>query len=162
MTQLGSHFITLNIVRPVSWQVVRDRLLEFEEWLSSEVAHVGPVLERRIYLLSRDFGLAIELIPSEEQLQWIMSSGMPVGMQPIEEICETLRQRIQNKIHKEDGSLKKLPTIRPCRLVVYPNYDLGSDVDDVVREFLRRPPIDVSSHFDEVWIASETYLARLV
>lgn len=92
----------------------------------------------------------------------MFSDRLPSGMEPLDEVCETLRERIHTKIRKADGSLRKLPSVRPCYLVVYPNYDLSADIDEVVKEFLRHPLIDVSSHFDEVWIASERYLARII
>jgi hypothetical protein len=66
----------------------------------------------------------------------------------------SLQKRIADK-------LKTLsPTIKPCSLVIHPVHDLDVDLERVIAEFLQHP--DVSSHFSEVWFASERRVAQLI
>jgi hypothetical protein len=45
--------------------------------------------------------------------------------------------------------------------VIYPNADMITDRDAAVEQLPARGWADVSTHFDQVWIATETGVTRL-
>jgi hypothetical protein len=81
-------------------------------------------------------------------------------------LAEGLQKAISNKLEKEQEGAsspkpRKPPSIRPCWLVIYPNADMITDRDAAVEQLPARGWADVSTHFDQVWIATETGVTRL-
>lgn len=52
--------------------------------------------------------------------------------------------------------------LRPCFLVIYPNFLSEANLRDVLDRAARQWNLDVSSHFDEVWVVQEQAAARIV
>lgn len=162
LSRLGKHCVQVHVHEPASWSKILDRISAFDRWLQAETGHTA-IFANEVVLTNNELALQLTLTPSSEPLQWIMSNHPgPIGDHS-KEMHDTLRRRIQNKINRrKNGGLKKTPTVRPCYLVIYPNHDFGADLEEVVRQFLEHPPIEVHSHFEEIWLSSENRLVRLV
>lgn len=152
----------VHVRKPGSWVPLTSQLEEIGAWLSSELVRLGRI-NAEVSLVNAEFGFCVELTPATEPQTWIgCSDPRPRVNTRSKEMRQTLQQRIYNKIfHKKNGQPRKRSSIRPCHLVIYPNHDFDADLDAVIREFLRHPQCDVCSHFDAVWLSSETRLAKL-
>lgn len=164
MANLEKIFAWVHVENPPSWSAIKNHLSDFDAWLAEKSKGIVTI-EDEVELSNEELGLRITLRPSEGRLAWISSGNTrPKGdntQEASDAMHETLRRRIENKIVKE-GKPKKKPSIDPCYLVVYPNHDWDVDLERVVTKFSRRPPIDVSSHFSEVWLSNEERLVRLI
>jgi hypothetical protein len=164
--QLQYHFVYIHVRQPTSWIPLAERTSEIEEWLLRELPSINTPNDE-VSLVNNELDLVIELTRSEETPSCIATSGLaPQTYSEIQErsreMLETLRERIENKIvSRKTGQLKKVPAIRPCHLVIYPNHDLGVDLDSTIERFFQQPPIKVKTHFDHIWISSETRLIPL-
>ena len=53
--------------------------------------------------------------------------------------------------------------MRPCQLVLYPNSgSFGADIASAVPRVRSGLTVDISSHFDAVWLSSEKEIHRIV
>lgn len=152
-----------------SWRPARERLPELEKWLVAKLDLVEPT-EEQIEFVKPDMGLRIGLkrIPGAGGYVSSHLEGPTSGGELEEDarkFASTLRQRIENKIWKTKKGSRKLrrqPGIRPCYLVLYPEHELGEYMDLAIEEFRRLPTVDVSSHFDQVWLSGEFDFERLL
>lgn len=152
----------VHILEPNSWLPLLDRLTAVEHWWKVQLELIGLPLKKTT-IKNQELELAIQLSPAPRfSLSWSDprgKTGTDIQRESLQ-LQATLRERIQKKIVK-NGKLRRQPSVRPCYLVVYPNHDLGQDLEEAVKEFFKHPPVDVQSHFDGVWLSNETWLAKL-
>lgn len=76
------------------------------------------------------------------------------------DLLASLRAGIERKVVKENRQRGK-PSVQPCHLVIYPCHMLDANLEMVLQSFFQRPPINVSSHFEQVWLCDGQRLVRL-
>jgi len=162
--QLRHCRVRINVKKPRSWHALASRLSEVGEWLSSKLCSVGSV-QAKWQLENKDLDLVIDLTPAARPPTGIScSSNFLRGSSDIDknsrDLHASLRTGIGRKIVKKDKQRGK-PSVRPCHLVVHPHHRLDANLEAVVQEFFQNPPIEVSSHFDKVWLCDPTRLVPL-
>lgn len=157
----------VRITRPSSWLPLTEQLPDFEEWFRAELDRNMPV--EAAVTLESPFGLCVEVSPSSTGESWIILEDLGMAGSEIEietlAMHETLRRRMGKKVYRIKSGMtfpRPRPSVRPCHLVIYPQHNIGQDIGDVVSQFLANAALDVSSHFDAVWLSGETGICRLV
>jgi hypothetical protein len=116
-------------------------------------------------LHAEDLGLSVEISSSPSPLiftsdrRGIIGDDIERGTLHLE---ESITLAISKKLATPDGKHRRPPRIRPCHLIIYPNHDFGQDLHTAINRFHMRPPIEVASHFDQVWISDDSCVARLL
>lgn len=159
--------LLLVVREPASWLPVAENLGDLELWMVAKLQQTD--LGARATLENADLGIVFDISPSPTEGFGLVIENLTPGTgdkveRETRSLQETLRQRIENKIERiKEGrrAARRLPSIRPCWLVVYPNYDLGQNLEQAVQNFFEHSPIDVSSHFDAVWLSGERALVQL-
>jgi hypothetical protein len=155
--QLQHLNVHIHVETPRSWRSLRKRLTEIAKWLVREIVDIGiPTTE--ISLQNRDLNLKLKLRPAEERPGISHGSAGPKALNT-EKQSQAMHASLQRALSRKMQTPE--PCIKPCHLVIYPYHDLDTDPERVVAEFFRHPTIDVSSHFFEVWLSSETALVKL-
>jgi hypothetical protein len=154
----------IHVPTPRSWRVLASRLQEVGEWISSELIRIGT-LQADMRLKNNDLDLEIRLTQAERAPAGIScGSNMARGITDIDkhsrDLLESLRAGMERKVVKNDKQRDK-PSVRPCHLVIYPRSLLDANLETVLRDFFQSPPIDVSSHFERVWLCDGQRLVRL-
>lgn len=162
---LGEQQIHLHVFEPPSWQGLKSRLPDVQTWLRQELQRWDSSRQTtRLY--SEDLGLSMEASPLPHPAIITLSDERGLTGEDIAagtlELEESIALAITGKLTKADGTPRKPPCIRPCHLVIYPNYDFGQDLEAAVEKFRTRAPIDVSSHFDYVWISDDRSIIPLI
>jgi hypothetical protein len=162
--QLQYVFAHIYVQSPRSWRALAGRLSEVGEWISSELVRIGTP-QATVRLENKDLDLVIKLTPDERTPVGIaFGSNLTRGSSEIDknsrDLHASLRAGIGKKIVKK-GKQRDKPSVRPCHLVIYPHHMLDANLESVIREFFQSPPIDVSSHFEKVWLCDPTRLVPL-
>lgn len=161
---LRQRHIHIHVFELNSWQVLEERLPDFSVWLQERLQNYEGS-PRALQLTSEDFVFTAEVSPwpypaiTVSDQRGLTGEDIAVGTLQLE---ESIALAILGKLEKPNGRPRKLPRIRPCQLVIYPNHDFGQDLEDAVERFSARSRIDVSSHFDSVWLSDERSIARLI
>lgn len=167
---LGERILCARLQKPDSWLPLAGRLDDLKRWLRSEFQRVEETPDRAIHLNNEEIGLALEVSRRTDGRADIFLSdhrgqtGADIERET-QELQKTLRDRIEKKIARIRNGRRierQRPAIVPSYLVVYPNAGLGPDLKKAVREFLRRPPIDVSTHFERVYLSGEGSFVQLM
>lgn len=161
---LGEQPIRLHVFEPPSWQALVSRLPEAQAWLRQELQSWDSS-KQSTRLHSEDLGLSMHVSPwshpaitlSDER--GLTGDDIAAGTLELE---ESITLAISGKLTKAGGRPRKPPSIRPCHLVIYPNHDFGQDLEAAVEKFRTREPIDVSSHFDYVWLSDDRSIIPLI
>ncbi len=161
---LQSQFVHIHVRTPRSWRVLASHLPEVGAWISSELVRVDT-LQAEVRLENNDLDLAIRLTPAEttpSRISWgsnITRGSTDIGKNS-RDLHASLRAGMERKIVK-NGKQREKPSIQPCYLVIHPHHMLDANLEMVIHDFFRSPPIDVSSHFERVWLCDGQRLVRL-
>lgn len=153
-------------VRVLDWSQVpslsslcgRSRRNEIER-MAAEVAlklSCVSIDKNNVRISSGDLDLRLTLAPSDAPAVWWESTKAgPEIREEEDQFVESIVQRVSSKLKKGESS------VRPCNLVLYPNHDIGADLDTILERAKKRLPPGIESHFDAVWFAGERVFDQL-
>jgi hypothetical protein len=162
------HCLKLDVTEPRSWRAIADHLTDLREVIlhklktslfSEDVVDVGIP----------DLGLVVRVqraVCEQDQYVWISDPDGSIGADlraKEQQLVQSFYERIQRKVLR-DGSPRRQPSIRPCSLVLYPNYGFPSDLDlkSVIDQVRSRIDFDISTHFDEIWVSTEEFVGQVL
>lgn len=73
-------------------------------------------------------------------------------------LCTTVAKKLVNQ---KTGRPRKVPSVGPCDLVLYPNGDGWPDPAEVLRLASAQIPAGWNVYFDRIWMSSESFLGQL-
>jgi hypothetical protein len=154
--------IHVRIEIPRSWRSLRKRQAEAAEWIIGKIIEIGTPTGKVEISYNPDFKLKIKISPTEQRPG--ISCGSFASSGP--KLFDTSKQSNAMRVSLQKIITKKLknppPAVKPCVLIIRPVHDLDVDLERVIDEFFQHPRTDVSSHFSEVWFASESHAFKLL
>jgi hypothetical protein len=154
--------IHVHIEIPRSWRALRKRQTEAADWIIGKIIEVGIPTGKVEIFYNPGLTLKVKISPTEQRPS--ISYGSFASSGP--KLFDTSKQSDAMRVSLQKIITKKLrtppPAVKPCVLIIHPVHDLDVDLERVIDEFYQHPKPDVSSHFSEVWFASERHAFQLI
>lgn len=154
--------VHVKLETPRSWQWLRKRQADLVEWIVRNIVEIGIPEERGALFQNSALRTNVKISSAEQRPS--LSYGSFASSGP--KLLDASKQSDAMHASLQKRLLEKLktppPAVKPCFLVIHPVHDLDVDPRRVIDEFFRHSKPDVSSHFSEVWFASEKLAIQLV
>jgi hypothetical protein len=154
------------VVRVLDWSRVpsltglpgKSRLAEIERMAAEIELKLTCVVSATsdLRVSSGDLDLRLSLAPSDDpRVWWESTKAGPEIREEEDQFVESIVQRVSSKLAKRE------PSVRECHLVLYPNHDVGADLDTVLDRTKQKLPTGIDSHFETIWFAGERVIDQL-
>jgi hypothetical protein len=158
---LSQHGCSITIYDARSWRCWRALLGDVTNELLRALAAAKGARYR--HLVPR-LGIDWELKRSRGQsIVWTSSHRGQTAAdhdQAVADMAAAVSAAISAKLAK-NGKLRKKPLLRPCDLVLYPNGSEWPDPEAVLQSAAAQVDSSFKTHFDRVWMCSESFFGRL-
>jgi hypothetical protein len=158
---LSQYGYSVTIYDAQSWRSWRSRIGEVTSALLKALSEIRETAQR---VVCPELGIDWELRPARgETVVWTSSRRGQTAAdddQAVVDMAAAVVAAVSAKLVK-NGRPRKKPSLRPCDLVLYPNGSDWSDPREVLRVAAAQVGSTFQTHFERIWMCSESFFGRL-
>lgn len=151
----------LHIFGDTPWILWRSRLPDVQAALTTTLAAAPG--KKEVPVADETLALSAELkSASKPGRLWIYRTQDAADLaRAAQEMAAAICVTVSKKLVNKNGNPRKLPSVRPCDLVLYPNGDGWPDPEQVRRLAAKQLPPGWKRYFDRIWMSSDQFFGRL-